>query len=84
MKINNSNQGLSIKCGKTTNSFEELKTLCEKEADKLLKTMDFSIQSTISATFWTKDIPELICVGTFLKKESGEISYDLDFSQTTL
>ena len=37
MKINNSNQELSIKCGKTTNSFEKLKLLCEKEADKLLK-----------------------------------------------
>ena len=40
MKMNNSNQELSIKCGKTTNSFEELKLLCKKEADKLLKTID--------------------------------------------
>lgn len=30
MKMNNSNQELSIKCGKTTNSFEELKLLCKK------------------------------------------------------
>lgn len=82
--MNNSNQELSIKYGKTTNSFEELQTLCEKEADKLLKTMDFSLQSTISIAFWTTDIPELICIGNFLKKESGEVSYDLDFSQTTL
>ena len=42
MKMNNSNQELSIKCGKTTNSFEELKLLCKKEADKLLKTIDVS------------------------------------------
>lgn len=51
MKMNNSNQELSIKCGKTTNSFEELKLLCKKEADKLLKTIDVSSQSTISVAF---------------------------------
>ncbi len=82
--MNNSNQVLSIKCGKTTNSFEDLRTLCEKEAGELLKTMDFPFQSTISVAFWTTDIPELICIGTFFKEESGRISYDLDFSQTTL
>ena len=54
MKMNNSNQELSIKCGKTTNSFEELKLLCKKEADKLLKTIDVSSQSTISVAFWCR------------------------------
>lgn len=68
MKMNNSNQELSIKCGKTTNSFEELKLLCKKEADKLLKTIDVSSQSTISVAFWTVDIPELICIGNFSLK----------------
>lgn len=82
--MNNLNRSLSVKCGKTTDSFENLRTLCEKEAGKLLKTIDFSFQSTISVAFWTVDIPELICIGTFFKEESGRISYDLDFSQTTL
>ena len=84
MKMNNSNQELSIKCGKTTNSFEELKLLCKKEADKLLKTIDVSSQSTISVAFWTVDIPELICIGNFSKEKDGGVRYDLDFSQTTL
>ena len=71
MKMNNSNQELSIKCGKTTNSFEELKLLCKKEADKLLKTIDVSSQSTISVAFWTVDIPELICIGNFSFDSQG-------------
>lgn len=84
MKLNDSTQNLSIKCGKTTDSFEELKALCEREADKLLRTIDFSSQSTISVAFWTTDFPELICIGNFLKKETGGVCYDLDFSETTL
>lgn len=69
MNMNNLNQGFSVKCGKTTDSFDELKMLCEKEADKLLETIDFSSQSMTSVAFWTTDIPELICVGDFLKKK---------------
>lgn len=84
MNMNNLNQGFSVKCGKTTDSFDELKMLCEKEADKLLKTIDFSSQSMISVAFWTTDIPELICVGDFSKEKGDKVSYHLDFSQTTL
>lgn len=58
--------------------------LCKKEADKLLKTIDVSSQSTISVAFWTVDIPELICIGNFSKEKDGGVRYDLDFSQTTL
>ena len=56
----------------------------KKEADKLLKTIDVSSQSTISVAFWTVDIPELICIGNFSKEKDGGVRYDLDFSQTTL
>lgn len=51
MNMNNLNQGFSVKCGKTTDSFDELKMLCEKEADKLLETIDFSSQSMTSVAF---------------------------------
>ena len=84
MNMNNLNQGFSVKCGKTTDSFDELKMLCEKEADKLLETIDFSSQSMTSVAFWTTDIPELICVGDFFRKKGDKVSYHLDFSQTTL
>lgn len=84
MRINNSNQKLSIKCGKTTDGFEELKMLCEKEADKMLETIDVSYQSIVCVAFWTADIPELICIGNFSKEKDGGIRYNLDFSQTTL
>ncbi len=47
MKIYNSNQGLSVKCGKMTNSFEELKTLCETEADDIHQV----IRKTLSSLF---------------------------------
>ena len=59
MKMNNSNQELSIKCGKTTNSFEELKLLCKKEADKLLKTF---LNLSASAIFLKKKMEESVTI----------------------
>lgn len=75
---------LSVECGNTTDDFEYLRKVCKKEAEKLLASMDFSSESTISVAFWTCDYPELICVGNFCKEEGGSINYDLDFSQATL
>ena len=56
--MNNSNQQICI--GKTTDSFEVLKKLCEVKAKSLLLTMDFSSEPTKSVSFWTSDFPELI------------------------
>ena len=80
--MNNSNQQICI--GKTTDSFEVLKKLCEEKAKSLLLTMDFSSEPTKSVSFWTSDFPELICIGIFFKEKEGNIHYDLDFSQSTL
>ena len=75
--MNNSNQQICI--GKTTDSFEVLKKLCEEKAKSLLLTMDFSSEPTKSVSFWPSDFPELICI-----EKEGNIHYDLDFSQSTL
>lgn len=40
--------------------------------------------SKVEVSFWTEDVPELICVGTFSKKRDGSVSYRLDFSESTL
>ncbi len=74
----------SIKCGATTDSFDNLKKQCQVEAEKLLATADLSSQTTAIATFWTVDFPELIGVGKFYKDETGAVRYDLDFSESTL
>ena len=84
MKNERNKLNISIECGKTTNSFEELQKLCLLEAEKLSKSIVISNQEEISVPFWTSDFPELICVGNFSRNESGSIMYKLDFSETTL
>lgn len=80
--MNNSSKQICI--GKTTDSFEMLKKLCEEKAKSLLPTLDFSSKSTKSVSFWTSDFPEIICIGNFFRGKDGNIHYDLDFSQSTL
>jgi len=75
---------ISIECGKTTDSFDKLKILCKEEAKKLSKTIEISNFEIISVPFWTSDIPELICEGSFSRNERVLIVYELDFSQSTL
>lgn len=84
MKQENKHSNISIECGKTTNTLEELKVLCQAEAENLLKSIDFVNKDSISVQFWTSDFPELICVGKFSKTENGSVKYDLDFSESTL
>lgn len=84
MKKESKHNNISIKCGKTTTSFEELKIECKEEAEKLSKTIEISENEIISVPFWTSDFPELICVGKFNRNENGSIVYKLDFSQSTL
>ena len=60
-----------IKCGKVRDGFDALTTLCEKEAQKLV-------------SFWTKDFPELIGVGRFTSDENRNITFVLDYSESTL
>lgn len=74
----------SVKCGKALDCFETLQKLCEKEAEKLSKTIDVPKGRTVSVTFWTSDVAELIGVGIFEKDMNGIIKYHLDFSETTL
>jgi len=77
-------QELAIHCGKTTDSFEKLKVICEEHANELKNKIEISTESEISVPFWTKDFPELICNGIFRKNSLGEIVYKLDFSESTL
>lgn len=84
MKKKHNPNDISIKCGKTTDSFEKLKFLCQEEARSLSKSIEVSFGEVISVPFWTSDFPELICVGDFKRLENDSIVYDLDFSQSTL
>lgn len=83
-KENQQKREISVHCGKVTDSFEKLEALCREEADRLSLTMDVPEGQTVSAAFWTGDFPELICVGTFRRKDDGMAGYDLDFSESTL
>ena len=84
MEKNNYVNDISIKCGKVSDSFETLEKLCNAEADRLSKTIEIPDNTTVRVPFWTKDFPELICIGYFKKDENGNVSYQLDDSESTL
>lgn len=73
-----------IKCGKVRDGFDALTTLCEKEAQKLCAQLDIQPNTTVEVSFWTKDFPELIGVGKFTADENRNITFVLDYSETTL
>lgn len=73
-----------IKCGKVKDGFDALTTLCEKEAQKLCSQLNIQANTTIEVSFWTKDFPELIGVGKFTADEKKNITFVLDYSETTL
>ncbi len=78
----NTNQEFAVYCGHSRDNLDELKTLCEQEAANLQ--IEIPDDKIIQVPFWTTDMPELICVGTFRKDETGKTIYELDFSQSTL
>lgn len=78
----NNEMGFSVHCGNSNDGLDRLKSICEKEAECLQ--IDLSVGETIKIPFWTSDIPELICIGSFGKNDDCEMGYELDFSQNTL
>lgn len=74
----------NVSIGKTTDSFENLQILSQKEAEKIAKTLEIKEGEKLSFGFWTSDFPELICEAVFAKNEEGNIEFELDFEQTTL
>jgi len=74
----------NISIGKTTDSFEDLQILSQKEAEKIAKTLDIKEGEKLTFGFWTSNFPELICEAVFFKNEKGNIEFELDFEQTTL
>lgn len=69
-----------VTVGKVSDSMEKLEKLCKKKAEKMVKTMTADAE----VSFWTADIPELICIAKFCKGGDGNYNYTLDFSQSTL
>lgn len=74
----------NISIGKTTDSFEDLQILSQKEAEKIAETLQIAEGEKITFGFWTSDFPELICEAVFAKSKEGNIEFQLDFEQTTL
>lgn len=84
MKENCNNQ-FSIRCGKESDGLKKLEQLCKENGEKLLKEINLPENTTISVAFWTDEcFSEFICVGYFKKDENGKITYNLDFSESTL
>lgn len=74
----------SIRCGSAYDNLETLKIMCEVEASKLCLTLDVKSGEILEIPFWTKDFPELICVGKFCLSDNDSVNYELDFSASTL
>lgn len=72
----------NVSIGKTTNSFEDLQILSQKEAERIAKTLEIKKGEKLSYGFWTSDFPELISEALFIKNEEGKIEFEHDFEQT--
>lgn len=64
---------LSVKCGKTSDSFDNLMSICKKKSDELKCQLNVSTLSTVTVTFWTEDFPELIGVGILRKTKQKRL-----------
>lgn len=70
-----------VHVGKVSDSMEKLEKLCKEKAELMAKTMT----DIVKVPFWTEEpAEELICVANFSKGEDGRMTYELDFSQSTL
>lgn len=79
------NEPITVRCGKERDGFEKLQALCEKEAEKMVKSINISTGEEVEVVFWTSDLcSELIGVAYFTKDEEGKVAYKLDYSETTL
>ena len=67
-----------------SDDFEYLKSLCYKKSEEKKDEIQKSTLSCVEISFWTEDIPELICIGKFWRNKEDKIIYELDFSQSTL
>lgn len=79
-------KSLSIYLGSVNDSFDYLKQLCNDKSVELLKTIEVNEDNTIDVAFWTGGggFRELIGVSRFIKDENGNLSFRLDFSESTL
>jgi len=75
---------LKIVCGQDSDSMEKLEALCREKAELLINKIDFADRNTIDVDFWTEGMPELICVVHFQQNKLGEVTFELDFSESTL
>lgn len=75
---------MSIKIGNVTDSIESLKIMCNDKSVELLKSIELKNGEELEVEFWTKKIPEIIGVAKFTKDESDQISFSIDYSQSTL
>lgn len=76
-----------VKCGSVRDGFEALTSLCEKEAHKLCSQLDIKAGTTAEVSFWTNgsnNFSELIGIGKFTADKDKNITFVLDYSQTTL
>ncbi len=84
MKKNKQEKDRTVTCGSANDDFTRLQALCRTEADTLATALAREAADEWEIPFWTNDVPELICVGTFRRQADGTVGYTLDFGVTTL
>lgn len=82
--IKSSKKVMSIGIGSVNDSFESLQVMCNDKSNELIKSVDLNAGEEMEVVFWTADIPELICVSKITKSEFGMLSYQLDYTLSTL
>lgn len=79
-----SKKEMSVHIGSVYDSCEVLQARCNVKANELSKSVELNDDEEMEVAFWTKDIPELICVAKIYNNESGLRTYVIDYSYSTL
>lgn len=49
------NEPITVRCGKERDGFEKLQAMCEKEAEKMMASINISTCEEVKVAFWTSD-----------------------------
>lgn len=79
-------QPIQVKVGKNTDNEETLEVLCREKAEEFRKAFAANPgEFNEEVVFWTSSPKtEFIGAAYFKRNDNGEISYDLDFSESTV
>lgn len=74
-----------IRCGREEDGVDRLEELVRKDAEQLISRISLPPNESLEVQAWTKSLfSDYICSVVFNADNSGNISYELDFSESCI